>query len=343
MYKYFIRNILFLLPPETAHKITFFILKIFQKLPIFKFIYTHNHKYDKEVDVVGIKFPNRLGVAAGLDKDAEVFDALGTLGFGFVEIGTVTPKPQSGNPKPRLFRLKKDKALINRMGFNNQGVVKAKKRLKKRKTNVIIGGNIGKNKFTPNENAIDDYIFAFKKLYPVVDYFVINVSSPNTPGLRNLQDKKPLMKILSSLQDVNKNEKKEKPIFLKIAPDLNFSQIDEIIEVVKKTKIAGIVATNTTVSRNGLSEEKNKIDKIGNGGLSGKPLKDKSTEIIKYIKRKSNGEFAIIGVGGIFSQKDALEKLNAGADLIQIFTSFIYEGPSLVKKINKAIYDYPRN
>ena len=180
-------------------------------------------------------------------------------------------------------------------------------------------------------------------MYPVVDYFVINVSSPNTPGLRNLQDKKPLMKILSSLQDVNKNEKKEKPIFLKIAPDLNFSQIDEIIEVVKKTKIAGIVATNTTVSRNGLSEEKNKIDKIGNGGLSGKPLKDKSTEIIKYIKRKSNGEFAIIGVGGIFSQKDALEKLNAGADLIQIFTSFIYEGPSLVKKINKAIYDYPRN
>ncbi len=342
MYKLLIRRVLFLFSPEVAHKLAFVFMGILQKSPFLHILYNINHKYDCPVEVAGITFPNRIGVAAGLDKDAEVFDALSALGFGFVEIGTVTPLPQPGNPKPRLFRLKKDKALINRMGFNNQGAKAAQKRLRHRKTRVVIGGNIGKNKVTPNEKAVNDYLTAFEKLYPVVDYFVVNVSSPNTPGLRELQGKKPLTEILSALQKANRNKPVPKPVFLKIAPDLTFEQIDDIISIVLQTGIAGIIATNTTISREGLKTSSHRIEAIGNGGLSGLPLKDRSTEIIKYIKQKSGDKFAIIGVGGVFSPEDAMEKLEAGADLIQIFTSFIYEGSALVRKINKAIRNHDK-
>ena len=346
LYKSLIRKLFFLLNPECAHSLVFRFLKIFQAVtPLLKLNYKLSHKYDSPVTVAGITFPNRIGIAAGLDKDAEVFDALGSLGFGHIEIGTLTPKPQPGNPRPRLFRLVTDKVLINRMGFNNKGSKDAVKRLAKKKTPVIIGGNIGKNKVTPNEQATQDYLTAFDDLYPYVDYFVVNVSSPNTPGLRELQSKKPLTELLSALQQKNKTMPKPKPIFLKIAPDLTFEQIDDIIEIVNTTGIAGIIATNTTITRDNLKTPQSRIKEIGNGGLSGLPLKYKSTEIIKYIKQKSGNKFAIIGVGGIFTPQDAIEKLEAGADLVQILTGFIYEGPAIAKKISKAIYlnDKQRN
>jgi dihydroorotate dehydrogenase len=343
LYKFIIRKFFFLFNPESAHAIVFRLLKIFQSLtPLLRLYYKSSHKYDSSIKINGITFPNRIGIAAGLDKDAEVFDALGSLGFGHIEVGTLTPKPQPGNPRPRLFRLVKDKALINRMGFNNKGSKSAVKRLSKKKTPVIVGGNIGKNKTTPNEQAKQDYLTAFEDLYEYVDYFVVNVSSPNTPGLRDLQNKKPLTEILSSLQEKNKSKPVEKPIFLKIAPDLTYEQIDDIIEIVNTTKIAGIIATNTTITRENLKTSQQKIEKIGNGGLSGKPLKNKSTEIIRYIRQKAGNELAIIGVGGIFTPQDAIEKIEAGADLVQIFTGFIYEGPSIAKKINKALYFYDK-
>jgi len=290
-----------------------------------------------EREVFGIKFPNPVGLAAGFDKDAKLFDELGAFGFGFVEIGTVTPLPQDGNPKPRLFRLKDDNAIINRMGFNNEGVEAAVARLRRKKSNIIIGGNIGKNKVTPNDKAVNDYEICFEKLFPFVDYFVVNVSSPNTPGLRDLQEKEPLTALLNRLQELNTEKESRKPILLKIAPDLTNEQLDDIIEIVADTKIDGVVATNTTIDRSGLKTDKNKVDSIGNGGLSGKPVKARSTEVIKYLADKSGRAFPIIGVGGIHSAEDALEKLDAGASLVQVFTGFIYEGPFLIRRINKAI------
>ena len=285
----------------------------------------------------GLNFENPVGLAAGLDKDAKVFNELGALGFGFIEIGTLTPKPQPGNDKPRLFRLPNDKAIINRMGFNNEGVDAAVIRLKNRKTKAIIGGNIGKNKVTSNEDAIKDYEYCFNALFDVVDYFVVNVSSPNTPNLRELQDKEPLTHLLNHLQNINNSKPKRKPLLLKIAPDLTNSQLDDIIDIVASTKIDGIVATNTTIAREPLTYPKAEIEAIGMGGLSGKPLTKRRTEVIAYLKTKSNNAFPVIGVGGIHSPEDAIEKIKAGADLIQLYTGFIYEGPALIKNINKEL------
>jgi len=290
-----------------------------------------------EREVFGLKFDNPVGLAAGFDKDAKLFDELASFGFGFVEIGTVTPLPQDGNPKPRLFRVKDDSGLINRMGFNNQGIEAVVARLRRKKTDIIIGGNIGKNKDTPNEEAANDYAICFEKLFPYVDYFAVNVSSPNTPGLRDLQEKAPLTALLNSLQELNNKKDKRKPILLKIAPDLTDEQLDDIIAIVADTKIDGVIATNTTIDRSSLKTAKNKVEAIGNGGLSGKPVRLRSTQVIKYLADKSNRAFPIIGVGGIHSAEDALEKLDSGATLLQIYTGFIYEGPSLVKRINKAI------
>ncbi len=284
----------------------------------------------------GLTFPNPVGLAAGFDKDGKFTDALACLGFGFIEIGTVTPRPQPGNPKPRMFRLPADKALINRMGFNNEGATAAAQRLKNRKENIIIGGNIGKNKDTPNEQAAGDYEKCFHELYDVVDYFVVNVSSPNTPGLRALQDKEPLTQLLNRLQDINR-KKQNKPLLLKIAPDLTNEQLDDIIEIVRDTKLSGIVSSNTTISREGLSTPKSEIDSIGMGGLSGAPLRARATEVVKYLHTKSNGAFPIIASGGIFTAQDAKEKLDAGAALVQVYTGFIYEGPGIARSICEGL------
>ena len=335
-----VRFFLFLFNPEFIHHITFKIIKIGGMIPgkmwswrlIFKIKDT-----SLEREVFGLKFDNPVGLAAGFDKDAKLFDELASFGFGFIEIGTVTPLPQDGNPKPRLFRLKDDSGLINRMGFNNQGIEAVVARLRRKKSDIIIGGNIGKNKVTPNEEAANDYEICFEKLFPYVDYFVVNVSSPNTPGLRDLQEKAPLTALLNRLQELNNTKESRKPILLKIAPDLTNEQLDDIIEIVADTKIDGVVATNTTIDRSGLKTDKNKVDAIGNGGLSGKPVRARSTAVIKYLADKSNRAFPIIGVGGIHSAEDALEKLDAGATLLQVYTGFIYEGPALVKRINKAI------
>jgi dihydroorotate dehydrogenase len=287
-----------------------------------------------EREVFGIKFKNPVGLAAGFDKDAKLYQELSNFGFGFIEIGTLTPVGQEGNPKKRLFRLKEDNAIINRMGFNNGGVKEAVERLKKNK-GVLIGGNIGKNKVTPNEEAVKDYEICFEALFPYVDYFVVNVSSPNTPNLRELQDKKPLTELLQTLQDKNNTKPNQKPILLKIAPDLTDEQLLDIIYIVNETKIACVNATNTTISRDGLqSENKSEL-----GGLSGIPLTKRSTEVIRFLSEKSNRSFPIIGVGGIHSAEDAIEKLNAGASLVQLYTGFIYEGPALVKAINKKILE----
>ena len=287
--------------------------------------------------VFGIEFENPVGLAAGFDKDAKLFNELADFGFGFVEIGTLTPKSQPGNPKPRSFRLPKDQALINRMGFNNHGLEDAVKRLKKRKKGLILGGNIGKNKVTPNEEATSDYEKGFEALYPYVDYFVVNVSSPNTPNLRELQEKEPLKKLLSRLMELNRAKDKVKPLLLKIAPDLADEQLDDIIEIVGDTGIDGIIATNTTIDRSNLKTADAEVDSIGAGGLSGAPLTKRATEVIRYLKVKSGNAFPVIGVGGIMSAEDAMEKLDAGADLVQLYTGFIYEGPALIKAINKAL------
>ena len=340
MYKSVIRPLMFRLQPETIHNFVFKMLRIAKSVPgVSNLCHSVFHLKNKnnERTVFGIKFPNPVGLAAGLDKDADAFDMLGHLGFGFVEVGTVTPKPQAGNQQPRLFRMTKDRGLINRMGFNNKGVEAMVKKLKKKKSNVIIGGNIGKNKLTPNAEAISDYEKCFEALYKYVDYFVVNVSSPNTPNLRELQDKEPLTKLLTHLQNLNNQRDKQKPILLKIAPDLTNSQLDDIIDIVKETKIAGIVATNTTISRENLSYSNEEIDAIGAGGLSGKPLTKRATEVIRYIVEKSEKTIPVIGVGGIMTLEDAIEKLDAGASLVQLFTGFIYEGPILIKQINRAI------
>jgi dihydroorotate dehydrogenase len=340
MYKQLLRPLVFKLDPEKAHYLTFDLMKLVLGNPFGRFmsksILEYKHSKLKK-QLFGLTFENPVGLAAGLDKDAKVFNELGALGFGFIEIGTLTPKPQPGNDKPRLFRLPNDKAIINRMGFNNEGVDAAVIRLKNRKTKAIIGGNIGKNKVTANEDAIKDYEYCFNALFDVVDYFVVNVSSPNTPNLRELQDKEPLTHLLNHLQNINNSKPKRKPLLLKIAPDLTNSQLDDIIDIVASTKIDGIVATNTTIAREPLTYPKAEIESIGMGGLSGKPLSKRSTEVIAYLKTKSNNAFPVIGVGGIHSPEDAIEKIKAGADLIQLYTGFIYEGPALIKNINKEL------
>jgi dihydroorotate dehydrogenase len=291
-----------------------------------------------EREFIGLKFPNPVGLAAGFDKNAKFFDEMESCGFGFIEIGTVTPLAQPGNDLPRLFRLKKDEAILNRMGFNNDGVQEALKHLKARKNRkLIIGGNIGKNKWTPNEEALNDYVICFEALFDEVDYFAVNVSSPNTPNLRALQDKGPLMELLSTLQQKNEAKANPKPILLKIAPDLTNEQLDEIIEIVQETKIAGLIATNTTISREGLQTPSAEVEALGAGGISGKPLSKRSTEVIRYIHTKSNGSIPMMAVGGIHSAKDALDKLDAGATLVQLYSGFIYEGPGLIKEINQAL------
>ena len=332
MYKSIVRPLLFKFDPEGVHHFSFRSIKLLSKLGLTRLAKSSFQVEDKglEREVFGLKFKNPVGLAAGFDKDAKLYQELSDFGFGFVEIGTLTPKPQPGNPKKRLFRLKEDQAIINRMGFNNGGVEAAVARLKKNK-NVLIGGNIGKNKVTPNEEAFNDYKICFEALYDYVDYFVVNVSSPNTPNLRELQDKEPLTKLLAGLQELNKL-KGGKPILLKIAPDLTDEQLLDIIDIVKTTQIAGVIATNTTISREGLKSE----NRAEAGGLSGKPLKDRST-VIRFLSVKSNKAFPIIGVGGIHSAADALEKLEAGASLIQLYTGFIYEGPGLIKRINQEI------
>ena len=341
MYKFIIKPFLFLFNPEKAHHLTFAALKTIFAIPFFKSIVSYlfvvrSAKLEKVV--AGLRFPNPVGLAAGLDKNALLVDELACLGFGAIEIGTVTPKPQPGNDKPRLFRLPQDGALINRMGFNNEGATAAALRLAKRKNKkVLIGGNIGKNKSTANEQATIDYISCFHDLYEVVDYFVVNVSSPNTPNLRELQEKAPLTALLGSLQRENTALARPKPIFLKIAPDLTDTQLQDIVEIVLETRIAGVIATNTTISRKGLKTAANEIERMGTGGLSGKPLTHRSTEVIRYLRSHLKPPVAIIGVGGIHSTQDAIEKLDAGADLIQVYTGFIYEGPALVKQINKQI------
>lgn len=355
MYRKILKPILFLFQPEAAHHFVFASMKIIFKIPLLWRIVRRYYSVEDEKlkrTVFGIDFANPVGVAAGLDKNATMFDELFCFGFGCVEIGTVTPVAQKGNPKPRMFRLIKDEVIINRMGFNNDGVKRIAERLRKRKSNVIIGGNIGKNKNTPNEKAIEDYEICFRELYDVVDYFVVNVSSPNTPGLRELQEKEPLKKILFRLKEISEelcavatpspSERvgvRHKPILLKIAPDLTNEQLDEIVEVVLETKLDGIVATNTTINRENLKASKAEIENCGSGGLSGKPLTKRSTEVISYLHKKSQGKFSIVGVGGIHSAEDAIEKLNAGASLVQLYTGFIYEGPGLVKKICKRLLE----
>jgi len=335
MYRYLIKPILFLGDPEWIHYFVFSMIRWIHKIPgvpfLIKVLYqVHHPKLEREL--FGIRFKNPVGLAAGFDKDAKLYRELSNFGFGFIEIGTLTPKPQSGNPKKRLFRLPQDAALINRMGFNNEGVEAAIPRLQKNK-NIIVGGNIGKNKITPNEKAVEDYIGCFEALYPHVDYFVVNVSSPNTPNLRELQEKKPLTDLLNTLQKRNQEKDQPKPILLKIAPDLTDDQLLDIIDIVKTTQTAGVIATNTTLSREGLlSANKNET-----GGLSGRPLMQRSTEVIRFLSEKSQKAFPIIGVGGIHKPEDAIAKINAGADLVQLYTGFIYEGPRLVKRINKAL------
>lgn len=345
MYKFVVRPLLFLVDPEKIHHIVFFALKLAGRIPGAKFLLRSVYSYQNpslQRELFGLKFENPVGLAAGFDKDARLIDELACLGFGFIEIGTLTPVAQPGNEKPRLFRLPEDEALINRMGFNNEGVEAAVERLKKRKSKVIVGGNIGKNKVTPNEQAFDDYVKAFEKLYPYVDYFVVNVSSPNTPGLRDLQEKDPLQKLLSGVIQLSRNQKKYKPVLLKIAPDLSPSQLDDVVEILKFTKTDGVIATNTTISRDGLVTSQTEVQHIGNGGLSGKPLSVRANEVIAYLRGQLGAGFPIIGVGGIMSTEDAVAKLKAGADLVQLYTGFIYEGPAIVKRINKAFLKIKR-
>lgn len=333
-----IKRIFFLFDPEKIHYFTFKLIKTTLAIPGMKSLWrkwfvVEDKKLEREL--FGLKFKNPVGLAAGFDKNGKLFNDLEYTGFGFIEVGTVTPKPQEGNPKKRLFRLVEDEAIINRMGFNNDGLEALVKELKNRKTKLIIGGNIGKNKVTPNENAVDDYVKCFEALYQYVDYFVVNVSSPNTPNLRELQDKEPLTALLNTLKKLNASKSIQRPILLKIAPDLTNEQLDDIIKIVATTKIDGIIATNTTIDRSNLKTKD--IESIGAGGLSGKPLTKRSTEVVRYLHKNSNGSFPIIGVGGIHSAEDALEKFEAGASLVQLYTGFIYEGPKLIKKINEAL------
>ena len=340
MYKSIIRPIFFSFDPEKIHHFIFSLIKIASKIPgipsLFRSMYqVKDSRLEREV--FGLKFPNPVGLAAGFDKEAKLYNELSNFGFGFIEIGTITPKAQVGNPKKRLFRLKEDQAIINRMGFNNKGLEAAIENLKHKRSNLIVGGNIGKNTDTNPDDYTADYEACFKALHPYVDYFVVNVSCPNVGSHAKLQDKGYLLELLGTLKDLNAKEATQKPIVLKIAPDLNNEQLDEIIEVIAETKIDGVIASNTSVSRENLKASKAELEAIGNGGVSGKPVADKSTAVIAYLSKHSNKAFPIIGVGGIHSAQDALDKLNAGATLVQVYTGFIYEGPKLVKDINIAI------
>ncbi len=339
MYKILLKPFLFKLDPEKAHYFTASLFRSTLRIPVigafFRFIYYFENKRLRRT-VLGLNFKNPIGLAAGFDKDAKLFGDFEHLGFGFIEVGTVTPKAQDGNPKPRLFRLPDDEALINRMGFNNEGLESMVDRLKNRDSSLVIGGNIGKNKITPNEDAASDYEKCFEALHPYVDYFTVNVSSPNTPNLRELQGKEPLKALLLKLKALNDQKNVQRPILLKIAPDLNSDQLDDIVEILEESKIDGIVATNTTISREGLRSD----NKAETGGLSGKPVRSKSTEVIRYLRSKTS--LPIIGVGGIHSAEDAIEKLEAGADLLQIYTGLVYEGPGLIKSIKKALLKYER-
>ncbi len=335
MYKLLLKPFFFLFDPEFVHHAVFKLIKLSNKIPgisnLIRSIYVIKDK-KLERHLFGLTFPNPVGLAAGFDKDAKLYHELSNFGFGFIEIGTLTPKPQDGNPKKRMFRLTEDKGLINRLGFNNEGVESAINRLKKNK-GILIGGNIGKNKTTPNKNAVKDYVYCFNMLFDYVDYFVVNVSSPNTPNLRELQDRSNLERLLSTLSNLNQTKVQTKPILLKIAPDLNEKQLLDVIEIVTNLNIDGVIATNTTLSRENLKSFK----KNETGGLSGLPLKDKSTDVIKFLHKKSKNAFPIIGVGGVHEPDDAIEKLDAGASLVQMYTGFIYEGPGIVKRINKAL------
>ena len=340
MYKSIIRPILFKFDPEVVHYFTFDVIKLLSKIPFVPFLIKQLFQFNHpalERELFGLHFKNPVGLAAGFDKNAVLYNELANFGFGFIEIGTVTPKPQEGNPKKRLFRLEDDNGIINRMGFNNAGLDAAIDQLKKNKKQLIIGGNIGKNTQTPVEGYTADYLECFKALHPYVDYFVLNVSCPNVGSHAKLNDKDYLEELIKAVQTLNATFKVSKPILLKIAPDLNEAQLDEIIELVQVTKIEGIIASNTSVSRSQLKTPQTTLETIGNGGVSGQPIKDKSTQVIKYLSEKSQKAFPIIGVGGIHSAQDALDKIAAGADLVQIYTGFIYEGPALVKRINKAI------
>jgi dihydroorotate dehydrogenase len=335
-----VKKFLFRYDPEDVHyKVLRWLTKAYNTGLGKKYLtsnYSYNHP-SLEKTVFGIHFKNPVGLAAGFDKDGKYIEQLSCLGFGFIEIGTLTPKPQDGNEKPRLFRLPADGAIVNRMGFNNEGVDAAVERLKHRDSKVIIGGNIGKNKNTPNEEAVNDYIYCFQKLFNYVDYFVVNVSSPNTPGLRDLQEKEPLHHLLLTLQNINLQYPNAKPILIKIAPDLTNEQVDDVIDIVQQVKLAGIVATNTTISREGLLSDSTEVHDMGIGGLSGKPVRKRSTEIIRYISQKTNGAIPIIAVGGIFNAHDAQEKIDAGASLVQVYTGFIYSGPGIAKNICKSM------
>ena len=334
-----IKPFLFLMQPEKAHQFTTAALHLLLKTPFGKRLIRRAYNYEHpalEREVFGLTFKNPVGLAAGFDKNAELIDDFSNLGFGFIEIGTLTPRGQQGNSKPRLFRLPDDDALINRMGFNNDGLEDALKRLKIRKTEIIVGGNIGKNKDTPNENASDDYLTCFEMLFPYVDYFVVNVSSPNTPGLRELQEKKPLLHLLKALQKENQKKNAPKPILLKIAPDLTPPQLDDIVKITEELKLDGLIVSNTTIDRLNLNTPDSKVKEVGAGGLSGKPLFKKSTEVLSYI-RKAIPDVPLIAVGGIMSANDAMEKIEAGATLLQIYTGLVYKGPGLIREINQAI------
>ncbi len=340
MYKALLRPLLFLLNPERAHHFTFTFLRFFSSLPGVKLILRAVYEIRDprlERKILGLTFQNPIGLAAGFDKDARLIDELACFGFGFIEIGTLTPLPQPGNEKPRLFRLPADQALINRMGFNNDGATAAVEQLRKRKSNIIVGGNIGKNKATPNDRAEEDYAKCMEVLYPFVDYFVVNVSSPNTPGLRELQEKEPLKKLLLRVKSISKGKDKPKPILLKIAPDLTREQLDDVITILQETGTDGVIATNTTISREGLVTPGNEVSAMGSGGVSGRPVRQRSTEVIRYLRQKLGKDFPIIGVGGIVTPDDVVEKLEAGADLIQVYTGFIYEGPGFVRHLNQGV------
>ncbi|WP_445384484.1 quinone-dependent dihydroorotate dehydrogenase [Robiginitalea sp. IMCC44478] len=347
MYRIFIRPLLFLFDPEAVHHFSFWVISWIRKLGLSPLIRKMYRLQDPRLErqVFGLKFPNPVGLAAGFDKDARLFRELSDFGFGFIEIGTLTPKPQPGNPRKRLFRLKADQAIINRMGFNNKGVLEAVENLKT-EHKVLVGGNIGKNKTTPNKEAAKDYLICFEVLFEYVDYFVVNVSSPNTPGLRELQEKEPLTQLLQMLKKDNKRLAEqqgvaEKPILLKIAPDLTDTQLLDIIEIVSETRLDGVIATNTTIARDNLKSDYLLVEQTG--GLSGKPLRERSTEVIRFLVEKSNNAFPVIGVGGIHSPEDALEKLQAGASLVQLWTGFVYEGPGLVKRINRRLLETTAN
>ncbi|MCY7358250.1 MAG: quinone-dependent dihydroorotate dehydrogenase [Rudanella sp.] len=347
MYKRIVLPILFRFDAEAIHHFATSALKFTLAIPGMRWLACRLYMVDDprlRRTVFGIDFPNPVGMAAGFDKNAELVTELGCLGFGFVEIGTVTPRPQPGNPKPRLFRLKADGGLINRMGFNNKGAGPATGRLRRLNQRVIVGGNIGKNKDTPNNEALNDYRLCFEELFDTVEYFVVKVSSPNTPGLRDLQEREPLTRLLLALQQDNlakptRSGVPPKPILLKIAPDLTDSQLDDIVAIVAETKIAGVIATNTTISRANLKTDAQTVSDMGAGGVSGLPVRSRSTEVIRYLHQKSGGAFPIIGVGGIFTAEDALEKLRAGASLVQVYTGFIYEGPGMAKRICRGILD----